>query len=158
MRAAGEDGCGYPPNRPYAYRLRKVRLALLLRRCRRRDDAVMVGASVLVVDDHAGFRETVHQLLELEGYTVVGEAADGHSALVLARKLQPEIALIDVHLPDMDGFELTARLQSLASPPLVILTSSRDSVDFMPFVSESGARGFVPKAELSREAIEGALP
>jgi DNA-binding NarL/FixJ family response regulator len=122
------------------------------------DYAVMVGASVLVVDDHAGFRETVHQLLELEGYTVVGEAADGHSALLLARKLQPDIALIDVHLPDMDGFELTARLKSLENPPLVILTSSRDGVDFTTFVAKSGARGFVPKAELSREAIEGALP
>jgi DNA-binding NarL/FixJ family response regulator len=116
-----------------------------------------MGAGVLVVDDHPGFRESVHRMLEMEGYVVVGEAADGASALTLAGELQPEIALVDVHLPDMDGFELAARLADSVHPPLVILTSSHDGADFASFVATCGARGFLPKAELSREAIEGLL-
>jgi DNA-binding NarL/FixJ family response regulator len=114
-----------------------------------------MGASILVIDDDAGFRESVRRLLELEGYRVVGEAEDGRSALVQVSELQPEIVLVDVHLPDIDGFELAARLTQRTRPPDVILTSSYDGIELQPFVEESGARGFVAKAELSREAIEG---
>jgi DNA-binding NarL/FixJ family response regulator len=121
------------------------------------DDRMGVGASILIVDDHAGFRETVRRLLEMEGYRVVGDAGDGHSALTRAVALQPEIALVDVHLPDTDGFQLAARLAALVNPPLVILTSSHDDEEVRTFVTSSGARGFIRKDELSREAIEGLL-
>jgi DNA-binding NarL/FixJ family response regulator len=116
-----------------------------------------VGASVLIVDDHPGFRANARRLLEFEGYRVVGEAADSASALDAARKLQPQLALVDVHLPDADGFELTSWLGTLPDPPAVVLTSSRDGGEFEPCVSACGARGFVPKAELSRDAIEELL-
>lgn len=117
-----------------------------------------MGARVLIVDDHAGFRAHARRFLECEGYDVVGEAADSESALEAARELAPDIVLVDVHLPDFDGFELTSRLGDLADPPDVVLTSSHDGVEFEPSVSDCGACGFVPKAELSRDAIEELLP
>jgi DNA-binding NarL/FixJ family response regulator len=112
---------------------------------------------VLIVDDHDGFRAHARRLLEWEGYRVVGEAADSASALEAARALEPELALVDVHLPDANGFELTVWLGALPDPPAVVLTSSRDAAGLEPCVSECGARGFVPKSELSRDAIEEQL-
>jgi DNA-binding NarL/FixJ family response regulator len=113
-----------------------------------------MGVSVLIVDDHAGFRSHARRLLECEGYRVVGEAADSASALAAVLELAPDLVLVDVHLPDVDGFELTSRLEALAAPPAVVLTSSRDAVELERCVAECGACGFVPKAELSRRAIE----
>ena len=112
---------------------------------------------MLIVDDHAGFRSQARRLLEWEGYRVVGEAADSASALEAARELRPELALVDVHLPDADGFVLTSWLQALPHPPAVVLTSSRDGAELEPCISESAARGFVPKSDLSRDAIEELL-
>jgi DNA-binding NarL/FixJ family response regulator len=116
-----------------------------------------MGASVLIVDDHAGFRGHARRLLECEGYRVVGEAEDCASAVEAARELHPELVLVDVHLPDADGFELTSRLGALADPPAVVLTSSHDAAGLEPFVSRCGACGFVPKAKLSRDSIEEVL-
>jgi DNA-binding NarL/FixJ family response regulator len=117
----------------------------------------LMGASVLIVDDHSGFRAQARRLLECEGYRVIGEAGDVASALEAARALEPELALVDVYLPDGDGFELTTRLVALDAAPAVVLTSSHDGADLAGCVEGSGARGFVPKAELSREAIEELL-
>ena len=113
--------------------------------------------SVLIVDDHAGFRAQARRLLECEGYEVIGEAEDVESGLAAARTLRPQIALVDIYLPDGDGFDLAVRLASLSDPPTVILTSSRDASDFERCLKESGARGFVPKAALSRAAIQEVL-
>ncbi len=96
-------------------------------------------------------------LLASEGYEVVGEAADGRSALEAARELQPEIVLLDVQLPDIDGFEIASLLAVNGSSPAVVMTSSRDSSDFGSLVEESGARGFIPKAELSAAALSALL-
>ena len=116
-----------------------------------------MGERILIVDDHAGFRAHARRLLECEGYRVVGEAADSASALEAARALEPELVLVDVHLPDADGFDLTSRLRTLADPPTVVLTSSRDGAEVEPCVAECGACGFAPKAELSRASIEELL-
>jgi DNA-binding NarL/FixJ family response regulator len=116
-----------------------------------------MGASVLIVDDHPGFRHHARRLLECEGYRVVGEAADCAAALDAARTIRPEWVLVDVHLPDADGFELTTQIRALPKPPAVVLTSSRDVADFGHCVRECGARGFVPKSELSRQTIEELL-
>ena len=101
-----------------------------------------MGVSVLIVDDHAGFRRHARRLLECEGYRVGGEAADCVSALDPTREIGPELVLVDVHLPDADGFELANRIRALPDPPAVVLTSSRYGAEL------------VPKSELSREAIE----
>jgi len=118
---------------------------------------VNVGHRVLIVDDHPSFRATARVLLEAEGFDVVGEAADGASALTEAGRLQPELVLLDVQLPDIDGFDVAARLTGHSGAPAVILVSSRDSSDFGPLVTRSGARGFVPKAELSGDRLNALL-
>ena len=112
--------------------------------------------TVLIVDDHAGFRLTARRLLESEGFDVVGEAADGRSALEAAGRLKPDLVLLDVYLPDMDGFEVALQLKA-ANHSAVILTSSRDGSDFGSLVGKSGARGFVPKAELSGAGLTALL-
>lgn len=109
--------------------------------------------SVLIVDDHPSFRATARALLEAEGFEVVGEAETGASALAAAARLRPMVVLLDVQLPDTDGFAVAALLTAAGNGPAVVLTSSRDASDFGPLVSDSGARGFVPKAELSGAAL-----
>jgi DNA-binding NarL/FixJ family response regulator len=116
-----------------------------------------VDLTVLIVDDHPSFRASARVLLESEGFQVIGEAVDGASALTEAGRLQPQLVLLDVQLPDIDGFDVAARLTGKDSSPAVILVSSRDSSDFGPLVSRSGARGFVPKAELSGERLQALL-
>jgi DNA-binding NarL/FixJ family response regulator len=112
-----------------------------------------VAATVLIVDDHAGFRSFARALLESEGFDVVGEAADGVSALALARRLAPELVLLDVALPDMDGFAVCEALLEGGSGPAVILTSSRDVSSYRRRLKRSRARGFIPKSELSGPAL-----
>jgi DNA-binding NarL/FixJ family response regulator len=116
-----------------------------------------MGASVLIVDDHPGFRRQARRMLESEGYRVVGEAGDAASALEAAQDLGPELALVDVYLPDGDGFDVASWLGGLDAPPAVVLISSHDRAELAHCVAESGALGFVPKTELSREAIEELL-
>jgi DNA-binding NarL/FixJ family response regulator len=119
---------------------------------------VVMAASVLIVDDHAGFRSAARRLLELEGYTVVGEAADGLSAIAEVRRLRPDLVLLDIQLPDVDGFEVCERLSRAGDAPAVVLTSSRDPSDYGPCLQRTAACGFVPKAELSGAGIADILP
>jgi DNA-binding NarL/FixJ family response regulator len=109
--------------------------------------------NVLIVDDHPGFRTQARALLEADGFEVVGEAVDGASALDAAAQLGPQLVLLDVHLPDLDGFEVASRLTGGDGAPAVVLVSSRDGSDFGPLVGQSGAKGFIPKAELSGAAL-----
>jgi DNA-binding NarL/FixJ family response regulator len=112
-----------------------------------------VAATVLIVDDHAGFRSFARALLEAEGFDVVGEAADGASALAAARALAPELVLLDVALPDMDGFAVCDALLEERAGPAVVLTSSRDVSSYRRRLKRSRARGFIPKSELSGPAL-----
>jgi DNA-binding NarL/FixJ family response regulator len=113
-----------------------------------------MATTVLVVDDHSSFRASARRLLEAEGYRVVGEAADGASAVTRASELRPRLVLVDVHLPDIDGFEVATRLVALDDAPAVILISSHDRAELEALVPASGARGFVAKADISRQALE----
>jgi two-component system response regulator EvgA len=110
---------------------------------------------VLLVDDQALFREALATLLAVrDEVEVVGEAADGAEALRAVEELHPDVVLLDVQLPDTDGFDVAARLTRMnARAPAVVLTSSRDSSDYRPLIERSGARGFIPKAELCGDAI-----
>ena len=109
--------------------------------------------TIVVVDDHPTFRATACALLQAEGFAVVGEAADGLTALEVIARLEPDVVLLDVQLPDIDGFEVAARIGAFPRPPRVVLTSSRDARDFGSLIDDSGARGFIEKAELSGEAV-----
>ena len=112
---------------------------------------------LLIVDDHAGFRASAAQLLASEGFEIVGEADSGVRALRCARDLAPEVVLLDVGLPDFDGFEVAERLAQLDPAPAVVLTSSREHTDFASLIRGSSARGFIPKSELSGSRIEDLL-
>jgi DNA-binding NarL/FixJ family response regulator len=115
-----------------------------------------VGISVMIIDDHAPFRASARTLLELEGYEVVGEAADGTSGLALADALQPELVLLDVALPDLSGFDVAERLAG-SSRAAVVLVSSRDPSDFGARLRRTPALGFIPKDQLTGEAIAALL-
>jgi two-component system response regulator EvgA len=108
---------------------------------------------VLIVDDHPSFRSAARLLLEHEGFDVIGEAEDGASGLAATVALSPDIVLLDINLPDLDGFDVASRICVDRAAPKVVLTSSRDSREFGPLVNRSGAQGFVPKGELSAERI-----
>jgi len=120
-------------------------------------DHASVPTSVLIVDDHAGFRASARGLLERHGLSVVGEAGDGAAGMRAAEELRPDVVLLDVQLPDTDGFEVAARLCELEPAPFVVLTSSRDPSEFGGLLARSGARGFIPKAELSGPRIAALL-
>ena len=108
---------------------------------------------VLIVDDHADFRAAARTLLESEGFAVVGEAATGSEAIAAAERLEPEIVLLDVQLPDLDGFAVAERLASMSAPCAVVLISSREASAYGPRLASASARGFIPKRALSGEAL-----
>ncbi len=109
--------------------------------------------SILVVDDFAPFRVRARALLAASGWNVVGEAGDGRSALDAASSLRPDVVLLDVGLPDIDGFEVASLLRHADPAPAVVLTSSRDERSYGPRIAWSGAAGFLPKDELSGTAL-----
>jgi len=113
--------------------------------------------TLLIVDDHASFRAVARAALS-EDFTVVGEAADGTRAVALVRELRPDVVLLDVQLPDADGFAIAALLAEEDHPPVVVLTSSRDRRDFESLLQQSAARGFVEKERLSAGALAALLP
>jgi DNA-binding NarL/FixJ family response regulator len=118
-----------------------------------RDDTV----TVLIVDDHPSYRATAQMVLETDGFAVIGTASDGKSGVAETLRLAPDVVLLDVELPDIDGFEVAERLRRAGSSSVIVLASSRDGSDFGSLVAESGARGFVTKAELTGDAIRALL-
>jgi DNA-binding NarL/FixJ family response regulator len=121
--------------------------------------ALLPPTKVMLIDDHASFRASARWLLETEGYVVVAEASSGESALQLIADADPELVLLDVGLPGIDGFQVAAAIRQLLSQTRVVLTSSRDLRDLGPDrVTACGAVGFVPKASLSRAALAAVAP
>ena len=112
-----------------------------------------VERTVLIVDDHPGFRSAARALLEADGFEVVGEAADGESGLAAAARLRPGLVLLDIQLPDLDGFEVAKRLASSQTPPAIVLVSSRDRSAYRRRLADSPAHGFIAKSDLSGAAI-----
>jgi len=119
------------------------------------DCPVETRTTVLIVDDHPSFRACARAILEADGFAVIGEAEDGQGALSAIDTLTPDVVLLDVQLPDMDGFAVLQRLGTGAPP--VVLISSRDACDYDGMIRGSGARGFISKAELSGSAIRSLL-
>jgi DNA-binding NarL/FixJ family response regulator len=119
----------------------------------RRPGSIESVKSVLIVDDHDAFRATARRWLTAGGFDVVGEAADGAQALEAVRRLRPDVVLLDVQLPDSNGFEIAARLRSGSHRPEIVLTSSRDAAEFGGLIERSSALGFIPKAKLSGKRL-----
>jgi two-component system response regulator EvgA len=112
---------------------------------------------VLIVDDHPGFRARARALLESEGFEVVGEAASGTDGVRTARELAPDVVLLDIQLPDTDGFAVASAVTGDGGDVQVVLTSSRDGSDFGALVGSCGACGFIAKAELSGARVAALL-
>jgi DNA-binding NarL/FixJ family response regulator len=113
--------------------------------------------TVLIVDDHAPFRARARALLQDEGFEIVGEASDATTAVEAARRLRPQIVLLDVRLPGLDGFAVAERLAAGPDPPAVVLISSRGASTYRQRLRGSPARGFIAKAELSGERLSALL-
>ena len=113
--------------------------------------------TLLIVDDHAAFRSTARALLECDGWDVIGEAGDGTSGLTAARTLKPDVVLLDVRLPDIDGFAVAEELAAEAAGPAVIVTSSSDDPLYPDRARRTGARGFLAKHDLSGAALQRVL-
>jgi DNA-binding NarL/FixJ family response regulator len=109
--------------------------------------------TVLIVDDHDDFRRSASALLEAEGFSVVGGAADGESALAAVERLRPDLVLLDVQLPDLDGIAVAERLAAASDPPRVVLISSRDPAAYGPRLQAAPALGFLAKRELSGASL-----
>jgi DNA-binding NarL/FixJ family response regulator len=116
-----------------------------------------VPRTVLIVDDHDTFRGAVRALLEADGFVVIGEAADGRQALAEVARLAPDIVLLDIQLPDLDGFSVAARLAATSPCPAVVLVSSRDAVTYGDRLLRAHAAGFLPKWEVTGATLAGIL-
>jgi DNA-binding NarL/FixJ family response regulator len=108
---------------------------------------------VLIVDDHPAFRSLARALLESEGFTVVGEAGDGAAAIAAVEALHPAVVLLDVQLPDLDGFEVAERVAKTTHAPAVVLVSTRTAAAYSAQLETTSARGFIPKTSLSGTAL-----
>lgn len=108
---------------------------------------------VLIVDDDALFRALARALLEAANFDVLGEAADAASALTSVRSLRPGLVLLDVQLPDLDGFEVARQLAEMPQPPVIVLLSNRSEATYRRRLARAPVRGFIPKGDLSGAAL-----
>jgi CheY-like chemotaxis protein len=113
----------------------------------------LVSERILIVDDNEAFRLLAQRMLERAGFDVVGAAADGESALAQIERLGPDVVLLDIQLPILDGFDVAERLARQPEAPAVVLTSSRDRDDYGTRIIDSKVAGFIPKAELTGDAL-----
>lgn len=116
-----------------------------------------MGRKAVIIDDHAGFRAQAAELLRASGYEVVGSCPDGRSALAALSALRPDVVLLDVQLPDIDGFSLVAQLDGVCAGTTIVLISTREAADYGSRVRRSGAVGFISKAELSGQSLANVL-
>jgi DNA-binding NarL/FixJ family response regulator len=109
---------------------------------------------VLIVDDHAEFRAFARTLLDVDGdFVVTGEASDGQGALAAVDRLRPDVVLLDVQMPGLDGFEVAERLADTPGAPRVVLTSTRVATDYGDRLLSAPIDGFMPKHDLSAAAL-----
>jgi DNA-binding NarL/FixJ family response regulator len=112
-----------------------------------------VRPTMLIVDDHADFGASAAELLDAEGFDVIGVAADAARAIELTLRLRPQIVLLDIQLPDRDGFAVAARLAQEERPPQVVLISGRDAAAYGRRIAGAPVRGFIAKRDLSGAAV-----
>jgi DNA-binding NarL/FixJ family response regulator len=115
------------------------------------------GVRVLVVDDHESFRQVAAAVVDVTGgFVVVGSVASGEESLVAAEAIEPDLVLMDVNLPGIDGMEATRTLRAMARAPVVILLSTHDEADFGARARECGAAGYLAKSAFGPERLVAA--
>jgi len=118
------------------------------------NEAAPVNVRVLIVDDQVPFREASRMVVEMtDGFEVVGEAENGHRALELVTHLRPDLVLMDVQMPGMDGIETTRKISALPDPPVVVVMSTHESGDYVGVAVAAGAIGFVPKSQFGFDTL-----
>ncbi|AZE72370.1 DNA-binding response regulator, LuxR family [Pseudomonas synxantha] len=110
---------------------------------------------ILIVDDHPILRLAVRLLLERDGHEVVGEADNGVDGVSLAKELKPSLVLLDIGIPNLDGLEVIARIQTLATPPKILVLSAQEPAYLAHRCMRAGAAGFVFKQEDPAELLAG---
>lgn len=116
-----------------------------------------MSRTLLIVDDHDGFRESAAALFAAEGFTVVGTAADGAQAVAAAERLRPDVVLLDIQLPDLDGFVVAQMLLRGAHVPSIVMTSSHDAATYGARLPVAGTQGFLGKRAVSGAALAAVL-
>jgi DNA-binding NarL/FixJ family response regulator len=114
-------------------------------------------STVLVVDDHDGFRTEARAVLEGDGFVVVGEAATAAEALAAAAELRPGVVVLDVGLPDESGLDVVGRIRDRSPDAVIVLVSGRRARDYGGRVALSGADAFIEKASLGPGALASLL-
>ena len=116
---------------------------------------VVTDVRVLIVDDQTPFREASKMVVEMtDGFEVVGEAENGEQAVEMAADLRPDLVLMDVQMPGIDGLEATRRIMASDDPPHVLVMSTHESGNFDQPALDAGAFGFLPKSSFSMDALE----
>lgn len=112
---------------------------------------------VLIVDDQEPFRLAARMVVEAtDGFEVVGEAETGEDSVTMAADLAPDLVLMDVNLPGIDGLESTRRILAVAEPPVVLLLSTYEEEEYAPKAAECGAAAYIPKAMFGPDRLESA--
>jgi DNA-binding NarL/FixJ family response regulator len=120
-----------------------------------RVESTAENVRVLIVDDQLPFREASRMVVEMtDGFEVSGEAEDGEQAIALVEELRPDLVLMDVQMPGIDGIETTRRITSASNPPVVVVMSTHESGDYVDVALAAGAVGFVPKSQFGLDTLD----
>jgi DNA-binding NarL/FixJ family response regulator len=112
---------------------------------------------VLIVDDQEPFRLAARMVVELtDGFDVAGEAETGEDGVTMTADLDPDLVLMDVNLPGIDGLEATRRILASEDPPVVLLLSTYEEEEYAPRAAECGAAAYIPKAVFGPDRLEAA--
>lgn len=133
----------------------RIRVSALFVATARCDDVSMRDVRVLIIDDQPPFRDASRMVVELtDGFEVVGEAENGEDGVEMAMSLKPDLVLMDVQMPGIDGLEATRRIMDLDAPPHVLVMSTHESGDYDAPAIAAGAFGFIPKSQFSMDELE----